>query len=177
MLSPKTNTYRMFRPPEISGELLLVQELNLTSEQKELYNSIFYEYVLNMENELSRYHHNVIKKTATSAMAYALFLMDQNHPTIIIEEARKEFLKTTKDISFFDDLPDTISKLDYLISTNLNIILKKISSEGLDGLFLNPIESDVFNDLENIFMHVSYSVCGNILDQYKNLLDSEENEK
>lgn len=172
MLSPKNNVFRMYRPKNDNGELVLVQEVNLTSEQKELYLSLFYDCVLNINNELNQKQHEVIMKTATSSMAYALYLMDPNHANLLIEEAYAAY-KKLGETKLFDSLPDNISKLEKIITNNLTVIFDRIKKEGLDGVFLKTDETDVFNDLENIFMHISYGACSAMLTQYDTILDLE----
>lgn len=173
-----SKVFVMTRPKE--GENLLViqtkAQADKVDELSEIYDLCFFDYLLNLDGELTDKQHEIIISAFSPALAYQFFMQNSEKSQSLVEEllkpenpSAKEFKKIVE--SKFDD----ISQIYVLMKRMLYDFIADIDELGFDDAIM--VHHDFFHDLKDSFDSLPECFCEGIIHTVSNLTVAKRTKK
>lgn len=162
-----SKVFVMTRPEKGEPYLSITTEEIAKEESKltEIFNTVFFDYVLNLGNQLTIAQHKVLLAALTAPLSYQFVITHGNKANQIIETSLQELKTQGLEVDFLLNMPDEVSVLDYIIRHNLSVFLNDIKKLGLDQSLKK--HQGFYQDLEQLFFSLPACFCFGIIDMIK----------
>lgn len=154
----------MTRPSEGEDHLSIATEdfTKMEGDLAELYHVVYFDYLLNLGEDLTVKQHKILLAQLTPALAYQFFLTNPEKAHGIVHSSLAQLKAQKVDTSFITKMPDEVSMLDYIIKHNLNNFLTEVDEMDIDEAMEE--NEEFLDDLEHLFFTLPAAFCFGIVE-------------